>query len=92
MLIYLTGMGTTNPSVADGTAGNTATLYNAVAQPAIYVGGVAGKVQFNGLAPGYPGLYQINVTLPATLPGTGRLPLAIGTNNAYHDQVDISVK
>jgi uncharacterized protein (TIGR03437 family) len=92
VLIYLTGMGTTNPSVADGTAGNTPTLYNAVAQPAIYIGGVAGKVQFNGLAPGYPGLYQINVTLPATLPGTGRLPLAIGTNNAYHDQVDISVK
>jgi uncharacterized protein (TIGR03437 family) len=45
-----------------------------------------------GLAPGFPGLYQINVTLPATLPGTGRLPLAIGTGNAYHDQVDISVK
>jgi uncharacterized protein (TIGR03437 family) len=92
VLIYLTGMGSTNPTVADGTAGNASTLYNVVAPATIYVGGQPGTVMFNGLAPGYPGLYQINVTLPATLPGTGRLPLAIGTNNAYHDQVDISVK
>ena len=92
VLIYLTGMGTTNPTVADGTAGSVSTLYNAVAQPTIYVGGKPGTAIFNGLAPGFPGLYQINVTLPASLPGTGRLPLAIGTANAYHDQVDISIK
>jgi uncharacterized protein (TIGR03437 family) len=92
VLIYLTGMGTTNPTVSDGTAGNASTLYNAVAPATIYVGGKPGTVVFSGLAPGFPGLYQINVTLPAALPGTGRLPLAIGTANAYHDQVDISAK
>lgn len=94
VLIYLTGMGTTNPAVADGTAGNPSTLYNAVAPVAVYAGGKAGTVVFRGLAPGYPGLYQINVTLPNPLPPSngGRLPLAVGTLNAYHDQVDISVK
>jgi uncharacterized protein (TIGR03437 family) len=92
VLIYLTGMGTTNPTVSDGTAGNASTLYNAVAPATIYVGSKPGTVVFSGLAPGFPGLYQINVTLPATLPGTGRLPLAVGTANAYHDQVDISAK
>ena len=90
--LFLTGMGATNPTVADGTAGNPSTLYNSVSSATIYVGGKPGTVAFNGLAPGYPGLYQINVTLPGTLPGAGRLPLAIGTANAYHDQVDISVK
>jgi len=92
VLIYLTGMGTTNPSVADGTAGNAGTLYNTVSPVAVYVGGKTGNVMFSGLAPGFPGLYQINVTLPSLLPGPGRLPLAIGTGNAYHDQVDISIK
>src|SRR5262249_54482095 len=92
VLIFLPGMGTTNPTVADGTAGNVSTLYKSTSDVAVYVGGVAGTVAFNGLAPGFPGLYQINVVLPATLPKgkNGRLPLAISTGNALHDQVDIS--
>jgi uncharacterized protein (TIGR03437 family) len=63
VLSYLTGMGsTTNPTVADGTAGNASRFCNAVAPATIYFGGDPGKVIFNGLAPGFPGLYQINVT------------------------------
>jgi uncharacterized protein (TIGR03437 family) len=92
VLIYLTGMGVTSPAVADGTAGTVTTLYKAVSSVNVFVGGQAGTIAFNGLAPGFPGLYQINVTLPNPLPGTGRLPLAIATGNAYHDQVDIPVK
>jgi uncharacterized protein (TIGR03437 family) len=94
VLIFLTGMGTTNPTVQDGTAGTTGTLYKSLSDVAVYVAGNAGTVAFNGLAPGFPGLYQINVTLPAPLPKgkNGRLPLAISTGNAFHDQVDISVK
>jgi uncharacterized protein (TIGR03437 family) len=49
-------------------------------------------VSYSGLAPGFPGLYQINVTLPVLPPGaTGSIPLAISTNNAYHDQVYIPI-
>jgi uncharacterized protein (TIGR03437 family) len=94
VLIFLTGMGTTNPTVADGTAGTSGQLYKSVSDVGVYVAGNAGTVVFNGLAPGFPGLYQINVTLPAPLPTgkNGRLPLAISTSNAFHDQVDISVK
>jgi uncharacterized protein (TIGR03437 family) len=94
VLIFLTGMGATNPTVQDGTAGTAGTLYKSVSDVAVYVAGNPGTVAFNGLAPGFPGLYQINVTLPAPLPSgkNGRLPLAISTGNAFHDQVDISVK
>ncbi len=93
VLIYLTGMGTVSPAVADGTAGTAGTLYRATgADPTVLVAGQPGTVRFNGLAPGYPGLYQINVTLPAPLANSGALPLAIQTANAYHDQVDIPVK
>ena len=56
------------------------------------VAGVPGKVIYSGLAPGYPGLYQINVTLPSTLSLSGSLPLAILTPNAFHDQVDIQIQ
>jgi uncharacterized protein (TIGR03437 family) len=80
--------------VPDGTAGTVSTLYKSVSDVGVYVAGNAGTIAFNGLAPGFPGLYQINVTLPTVLPKgkNGRLPLAISTGNAFHDQVDISIK
>jgi uncharacterized protein (TIGR03437 family) len=92
VLVFLTGMGTTNPTVTDGTAGTVTTLYRTQSDATLYVGGKPGVVAFNGLAPGFPGLYQINLTLPSPLPGTGRLPLSVATGNAFHDQVDIAVK
>src|SRR5262249_37113519 len=88
VVVYLTGMGTVNPSVNDGTAGSASTLSKSNADVGVLVAGKAATVSFNGLAPGYPGLYQLNVTLPAPLGVSGNLPLAIQTNNAYHDQVD----
>jgi uncharacterized protein (TIGR03437 family) len=93
VLVYLTGMGTVTPTLADGTAGTPGTLYRSNAGDiAVLVAGKPGTVLFDGLAPGYPGLYQINVTLPAPLANTGSLPLAIQTGNAYHDQVDIPIR
>jgi uncharacterized protein (TIGR03437 family) len=91
VLIYLTGMGAVNPPVTDGTAGSGSTLSQAASQVVVLVGGQPGTVVYNGLAPGFPGLYQINVTLPGFLPATGNLPLAIQTANAFHDQVDIPI-
>ncbi len=91
MLIYLTGMGTVSPPVADGMAGSASTLSQAMSPVVVLVAGQPGTVAYNGLAPGFPGLYQINVTLPVFLPASGNLPLAIQTANAYHDQVDIPV-
>ena len=49
-------------------------------------------MKYSGVAPGFPGLYQINVTLPALPPGaSGSIPLAISTSNAFHDQVVIPI-
>ena len=92
ILIYLTGLGAVTPTLSDGTAGNTGTLYRANTDLVVYVGGQPATVLFKGQAPGFPGLYQLNVTLPAGLKGPGNLPLAIQTLNAYHDQVDIPIQ
>jgi uncharacterized protein (TIGR03437 family) len=92
VLLYLTGMGAVDPAVADGAGGGSSTLNRTTAQPAVLLGGNPGQVLYSGLAPGFPGLYQINVTLPALPPGaSGTIPLAIYTNNAYHDQVVIPI-
>jgi uncharacterized protein (TIGR03437 family) len=93
VLIYLTGMGAVNPPVNDGTAGGSNPLNMTTVNPiSVLVAGQPGKVLYSGLAPGFPGLYQINVTLPPSLSASGHLPLAIETPNAFHDQVDIVVQ
>lgn len=92
VLLYLTGMGAVDPTPADGRGGGSAPLSNTTSGVSVLVGGNTGTVTYNGLAPGFPGLYQINVTLPALPPGaTGSIPLALSTGNAYHDQVVIPI-
>lgn len=92
VLIYLTGMGAVSPSVQDGTAGGANPLsFTTISPISVYVAGQPAAVAYSGLAPGFPGLYQINVTLPS-LPVSGNLPLAIQTPNAFHDQVDIPMR
>ncbi|MGD0776332.1 MAG: IPT/TIG domain-containing protein [Candidatus Solibacter sp.] len=66
VLIYLTGLGTVTPAVADGTAGTGTALHTADAGLVVYVAGQQATVVFKGLAPGFPGLYQLNVTCPSS--------------------------
>jgi len=88
--VYLTGLGAVNNPPADGTAVKNANS-TTVAQVTAYVGGQQATVLYSGLAPNYPGLYQLNITLPSPLFAQGPLPLAIVTPNAFHDQITISV-
>ena len=47
--------------------------------PTVTIGGVNAPVGFSGLAPGIVGLYQVNVTLPASVPsGNQPIVLSIG--------------
>ena len=93
VLVYLTGLGAVNPPVADGTAGGVNPLSKAVAPVNVYIGGEPATVAYAGLAPLYPGLYQINVQVPPDLQVTaiGPVPLAVATPESFHDQVDIIV-
>jgi uncharacterized protein (TIGR03437 family) len=91
VLIYLTGLGAVTPAVADGTAAGSNPLSVTANAPLVYIGDEQAHVLYSSMAPGFPGLYQINVTLPPYFPSTGNLPLAISTVNAYTDQVYIPV-
>jgi uncharacterized protein (TIGR03437 family) len=84
-------MGAVTPTIADGTASTGKTL-NQTPLPTVYIADQQATVLFSGLTPGFPGLYQLNVTIPTSLSSTGDLPLAISTMNAFHDQVYIPVQ
>jgi uncharacterized protein (TIGR03437 family) len=87
IVIYLVGMGATNPAIASGKAAPGLnpgdTLASATVQPVVNVGNQTAKILFAGLTPGAIGLYQINFTVPSTVSaGSQSLTVSQGSVNA----------
>jgi uncharacterized protein (TIGR03437 family) len=78
IIIYLAGMGATNPPVASGHASPSPPAVLPAA-PVVTVGGEKADVLFFGLTPGDVGLYQINLRVPSDTP-SGSAPLVVSQN------------
>jgi len=76
---YVTGLGAMTPQVPDGSGACPAAsgICNANATPAVTVGGVPAKVAFAGQAPGYPGVFQVNITVPLNAPTGNSVALVV---------------
>ncbi len=93
LVIYLTGLGAVQKTVPDGAAPNPPAADAATTQVVVYVNGVpAATPGYAGLNPVYPGLYQINFTVPTSITVSGDLPIAIQTPDAFHDQINLSIQ
>jgi len=90
--IYLAGLGAVTTPVQDGTLPNPQVPDNVTAQVLVYVYGIPVTPLFAGLNPYFPGLYQINFTVPASLTVSGELPVAIQTPDSFHDQINLAVQ
>ena len=93
IVIYLAGLGAVSPPVADGARPGGLSRSNSVL--AVYFGGTAAdasNISYQGLTPQYPGLYQINVKIPANAPPGAAVALAIQTTNGFTDMVDIAIQ
>jgi uncharacterized protein (TIGR03437 family) len=62
VIFYATGLGATTPTATSGFAGSSSPPFSQVASPFdVYVGGNKATVAWAGLAPGFAGVYQLNV-------------------------------
>jgi uncharacterized protein (TIGR03437 family) len=76
--IYATGLGALQSPVKTGDAAPNGPRPTA-SIPTVSVGGLPAVVSYSGLAPGFVGLYQVNVTIPAGLqPGLQPVQINMG--------------
>lgn len=62
VVFYATGLGATTPPATSGVGGSTTPPFNQVTAPFdVYIGGNEATVSWAGLAPGFSGVYQVNV-------------------------------
>jgi uncharacterized protein (TIGR03437 family) len=79
LILYLTGLGATEPSAITGAGGATSEPFNRVTEmPDVYIGGQAAVVEFAGVAPGLAGVYQLNVVVPGQFASDKIVVLAAG--------------
>jgi uncharacterized protein (TIGR03437 family) len=67
-------------------------LYVTASNPAVTVGGVATNLAFSGLAPGFVGLWQLNVQVPAAAPVGTAVPLVITFGERASSVTTIAVR
>lgn len=80
VVVYCTGLGDTNPRQIDGAIPAQAARILMMAQLQVLLDSQpvpAQNILYAGITPGYPGLYQINVTLPGDLAQSPELRVAI---------------
>ena len=77
--LYANGLGPVTNPPASGSAALVSPLSQTTgAPPVVMIGGQQAQISFSGLAPTFPGLYQLNVTVPAGLTGNQNVTVSIG--------------
>jgi len=91
--VFATGLGPTDPAAKTGepAPSNLVAVLDPAIQLTASIGGVLAEIQFKGAAPGFVGLYQVNVKVPSGL-SSGDLPLVLTANGLRSNEVMLAVK
>ena len=92
LVVYCAGLGPVTPAVNAADAAPASQLSRTVAEVRVTIGAVNVPVDFAGLAPGFPGLYQVNLRIPAGLAASDNTPLVIETLGQESPVAVISIR
>lgn len=90
LVVFETGMGQTTPATATGEITPNSPLKNTAATT-VTIGGVNAPVIYSVASPGFAGLYQTAVRVPAGL-GAGSQPLVLTVNGVTSNTVNVTVR
>ena len=91
IIVYLTGIGSVDNPVPDGQGALANPLSRATLSAAATIGGRAAIIEFIGLSPGFVGLAQANIRVPADL-DSGDYPVVISVNGTNSKAATVSVR
>jgi uncharacterized protein (TIGR03437 family) len=79
--LYMNGLGPVTGGPKSGEFASASALATTTTTPQVTIGGQPATVQFSGLTPGLPGLYQVNVYVPTGI-SAGTVPISLTINGA----------
>jgi uncharacterized protein (TIGR03437 family) len=90
--IYCTGLGAVTNIPNLGAPSPSNPLAATSATPTVTIGGVSAPVSFSGLAPGFVGLYQVNVKVPDGIAPGDAVPLIVTIGGVPSNTATIAVQ
>jgi uncharacterized protein (TIGR03437 family) len=88
--VFMSGLGSVFPSILDGVGAPTTPLSTTSNTFTADISGTTATVAFQGLAPGFAGLYQLNVQIPSGL-SAGENSFDVGGPDSYTIEAFISI-
>jgi minor extracellular serine protease Vpr len=89
--LYANGLGPVTNQPQTGDPASSSPLSETQSMPVVMIGGISAPVMFSGLAPGYCGLYQLNVTVPMNA-APGNDPATISISGATSTASSLAVQ
>jgi uncharacterized protein (TIGR03437 family) len=92
LVIYCAGLGEVSPAVPAGSAAPTSSLSTTVNTTTAAIGGQPAPVLFSGLAPGFAGLYQVDVLVPPGIASAPNVPVILTVGGISSPPVTVAIK
>jgi uncharacterized protein (TIGR03437 family) len=90
--IYAVGVGPVSFQPTSGAPAPFGPLAQSTNPVTVSIGGVTVLPQFSGLTPGFVGLFQLNVTVPANAPTGSAVPVTVTASGAVSNVVTMAIR
>jgi uncharacterized protein (TIGR03437 family) len=90
--MFANGLGPVTNQPASGNPASATNLSNTTTAVTVSFGGQTAPAAFAGLAPGFPGLYQINVTVPPGVTPGSAVPVTITVGGVTSPQATLPIQ